>query len=41
MYMMIQYTYQEWYALTTREMKQEIKNLKTDIHDIFNIVVGH
>ena len=37
----IQYTYQEWYALTTREMKQEIKNLKTDIHDIFNIVVGH
>lgn len=44
----IQYTYQEWYALTISEMKQEIeelkeeiKNLKTDILAISNIVVGH
>ena len=27
----VQYTYQEWYALTIKEMKQEIEELKQEI----------
>lgn len=30
----IQYTYQEWYALTIKEMKQEIEELKREIEEI-------
>ena len=30
----VQYTYQEWYALTIKEMKQEIEELKQEIKEL-------
>ena len=34
----VQYTYQEWYALTIKDMQNEIKNLKKYVYELASII---